>query len=128
MRAAKEAWAGIDLMLIVVLTVIVPSALAGPVEAWNRTFGGVSHDPGGSGRLTSDGGFLVTSLTSSHGAGGDMFLVKADSNGTEQWNRAYGGRSMDLGRSVPRPKTAVTLSQATPSSGVPATPMPGWSG
>jgi hypothetical protein len=60
MRETKEAWAGIALMLIVVLTVIVPSALASPVEKRNRTFGGVSHDPRGSGRLTSDGGFPRT--------------------------------------------------------------------
>jgi|GEM_PF-5955517 hypothetical protein len=55
-----------------------PWELAGPVEVWNKTFGGVSHDPGGLGRLTTDGGFLITGLTYSYGAGGDMFLVKAD--------------------------------------------------
>lgn len=100
MREATNAWAGIALMRIVVLIVVIPSALAGPVEEWNSIFGGVSHDLGGSVRFTSDGGFLITDLTYSYGAGGDLSLVKADSNCTEQWNRAYGGKGAEDATSV----------------------------
>ncbi len=63
-------------MRIVVLIVVIPSALAGPVEEWNSIFGGVSHDLGGSLRFTSDGGFLITDLTYSYGAGGDLSLSR----------------------------------------------------
>ncbi len=41
---------------------------------------------------TADEGFLISASTSSFGAGGsDMWLVKTDFNGTEQWNQTYGG-------------------------------------
>ena len=77
------------------------SAFGQPTEAWSRNYGGQSSDPGGAVKATSDGGYLLTGMTYSYGFGrGDLWLVKADSNGTEQWNKTFGGSNFDIGRSV----------------------------
>jgi len=61
-------------------------------EQWNRTYGGNSRDWPNSVRQTFDGGFIIAGNTDSYGAGHtDLFLVKTDLNGNEQWNRRFGG-------------------------------------
>ena len=66
------------------------------IEQWNRTFGGEYADIASSVRQTSDGGYIMAGRTESYGAGFDDFwLVKTDPEGTEQWNRTFGGDSID---------------------------------
>ncbi len=66
------------------------------IEQWNRTFGGEYADIASSVRQTSDGGYIMAGRTESYGAGSDDFwLVKTDPEGTEQWNRTFGGDSID---------------------------------
>jgi predicted secreted protein len=73
----------------------------GPQEKWNLTFGGKDIDWGWSIQQTTDGGYILTGETDSYGAGGfDAWLVKIDANGTEQWNRTFGGPAKDGGRSI----------------------------
>jgi PGF-CTERM protein len=61
-------------------------------EQWNRTYGGNSSDWPNSVQETFDGGFIIAGNTESYGAGHtDLFLVKTDLNGNEQWNRRFGG-------------------------------------
>ena len=74
---------------------LVKTNAAGSV-LWSRTYGGTSNDCVFSLVNTTDGGYAMAGSTSSYGAGNDDFwLIKTDSNGIAQWNKTYGGASID---------------------------------
>ena len=71
------------------------------VEQWSKTFGGTLADSGKSVKQTSDGGYILAGTSASFGPGGrDMYLVKTDSLGNEEWSMGYGGSGSDEGSSV----------------------------
>jgi len=69
--------------------------------SWSKTYGGTSQDYGNSVWQTSDGGYIITGVTESYGAGiEDVYLIKTDGNGNVSWSKTYGGTSYEYGNSV----------------------------
>lgn len=74
---------------------------AGGDELWSNTFGGNADDLASSVKQTGDGGYVIVGLTESYSTGlTDVWLVKTDENGNEEWSRSYGGQNYDNGFSV----------------------------
>jgi len=71
------------------------------VQQWNSTWGGIGGGRGTGVVLDSSGNIYVVGYTSSFGAGSyDMVLVKFDSFGVQEWNRTWGGSSIERGYGV----------------------------
>ena len=70
-------------------------------EEWNRPFGGSNSDRGYSVQQTTDGGYIITGETKSFGNGeSDLWLIKTDAQGDEEWNKPFGGSDFDRGYAV----------------------------
>ncbi|MHC1593293.1 MAG: CARDB domain-containing protein [Methermicoccaceae archaeon] len=65
-------------------------------EQWSCTFGGNSTDEASAVLAAPDGGYVLAGITSSYGNGSlDGWFVKTHPNGTEMWNRTFGGLAQD---------------------------------
>ena len=70
-------------------------------EQWNKTFGGIGNEKGYSVQETSDSGYILVGYTESNGGGNtDVWLIKTNNTGYEQWNRTFGGNTGDKGYSI----------------------------
>jgi hypothetical protein len=83
-------------------TAMTTTIMAQPPDTlWTRTFGGDGEDYGNSVQQTTDGGYIMAGYTSSFGAGGnDVWLIKTDSLGSQQWARTFGGNGDEAGTCV----------------------------
>ena len=70
---------------------------------WQKSFGGRRDDGGNSVLQTPDGGYIIAGYTRSLGAGEtDIYLIKTDGEGNLVWQRTFGGKGKDYGKSVCR--------------------------
>ncbi len=70
-------------------------------EILEETFGGVEDEVGFSLNVNQDGSLVMTGRANSEeGAGQDVFLLKTDELGSEDWFRTYGGMGDEKGLSV----------------------------
>ncbi len=72
-----------------------------PKMEWEKTFGGSSSDFANSVGQTTDGGYIMVGATDSYGAGSrDVYLIKTDASGNEEWEKTFGGSGWDFAYSV----------------------------
>ena len=70
-------------------------------QGWTKTYGYDSNEEGYSVLQTDDGGYVITGYTYYNTLGGkDVYIIKTDEFGFEQWSKKYGGDYDDNGRSI----------------------------
>jgi len=76
-------------------------AVFGPGDMqWSATFDNGKYDVSFSVQQTSDGGYILTGPTQPSGSKADVWLIKTDASGTEEWNSIFGGINHDHAWSV----------------------------
>ncbi len=79
---------------------VLKLSLAGKIE-WQKTYGGNENDVARSIQQTTDNGYIIAGSTSSFGSGqSDYWILKLNSAGNVEWERAYGGFGNDVAYSV----------------------------
>ncbi len=89
---------GISLLLMAVGT----AAAEAPAEEWNMTFGSAYNDGAFSVHQLSDDGYILAGYYAQDSSynSTDAWLIKNYANGTEEWNRTFGGSLYDCANSV----------------------------
>jgi hypothetical protein len=69
-------------------------------KAWETYYGGLWYDRGYS-VVQADDGFMILGDTTTYGNGdGDLWLIKTDKAGKEQWNKTIGDKSIEEAISI----------------------------
>ena len=70
-------------------------------KMWTVNHGGAGIDNASFVRQTTDGGYIIAGSTTSFGAGEtDIYLIKTDSGGAEQWVQTYGTINYEVAHCV----------------------------
>jgi hypothetical protein len=77
---------------------------------WSKTYGGPYGDYAFSVKQTTDGGYIMTGITSSFGISpygnvNDVYVLKTDANGTLTWSKTYGQNGDDWSYGVVQTNT-----------------------
>ncbi len=68
---------------------------------WQKAYGGIGDEYAYSIQQTADSGYIVAGFTTSFGAGlYDFWVLKLNSEGTVDWQKAYGGYDDDVAHSI----------------------------
>ena len=77
------------------------SSSCGAASSYNRTYGATQDEKAYASAPSSDGGTIVVGSTESFGAGSeDVYVLKLDACGNEEWSRSYGSTGLDRGTGV----------------------------
>lgn len=72
---------------------------------WTKTYGGTGDDRANSIQETIDGGFIISGVTNSFGAGNyDFYLIKIDLSGNLSWEKTFGGAGDEWAYSIEQTK------------------------
>jgi len=83
---------------VIILSVACLAQPQAPDSLWTKTYGGIHYDFGHCVECTNDGGFVVVGETMSFGNGFlDIYLIKTDCWGGQEWYRTYGGSQFEYG-------------------------------
>jgi hypothetical protein len=70
-------------------------------KIWDKIFGVTNFNGGNSIQQTTDQGYIIAGYTRSWApGGGDVWLIKTDANGNEDWNKTFGWAGNDASYSV----------------------------
>lgn len=73
----------------------------GTLLTWEKTFGSTGGDEGLSVQVTTDNGIISVGRGSmNEGRLFDVYLLKTDAGGNQQWSKSFGGTADDVGRAV----------------------------
>lgn len=86
--------------LLILIIFLTSNVLKGQTIFQKTYDAGATSDFGKSVRQTTDGGFIITGMTSLGAGPSDMYLVKTTSNGTLQWAKSFGGEGNEVGYCV----------------------------
>ena len=86
--------------LFIILIILLANTKSPAQTSYSKNFGGDGIDRGMYISHTSDNGYIVCGYTNSFGDNYDMYVVKVDLNGKQQWHKNYGGNKMEIGWSI----------------------------
>jgi len=79
---------------------IIKHNISGSYE-WDTSIGGNAYDRPRYFDFTDDGGLIIVGYTKSYGMGeNDLWLIKTNQYGQEEWNKTFGGSQNDYGHCV----------------------------
>lgn len=93
---------------------------------WQKSFGGSGMDFMQSVQLTADGGFILAGVSNSpkseqkkhdNRGGDDLWIIKLDAKGNEQWQRTIGGNGQEQVAAIRRTKDGGYIVGGSSSSG-----------
>jgi hypothetical protein len=66
---------------------IISSVISQAQSLFNKRYGSPSYDIGKAIAVTMDGGYITSGYTEANGAGGDIFVIKLNQQGSIQWQK-----------------------------------------
>ena len=85
----------------IIVSVICLNSISFFSQGWSKTFGSDRDEEGNRVRQTYDGGYIVTGfMYPSDDLNTDLWLIKTDKNGNEEWSKNFGDEVLEEGLDV----------------------------